>query len=230
VRLAAEAAAREPSWGFPQALIAFAKFQQAMSGWWTADVRTAFAETHQAARAALEADDNAWIAHALSGIGELWNNHDHDRALAHLDRAIALNPSASYTYHFLGCVSGFAGRIDDAVAHQSKVFRVDPAYPYSAVVQADLALWSMLSGDMERARQHVNRAVATDPGYTRAVQRLVMFTGLSGDRRAAVKAIGQLARLGTFERSYYDASYPFRDLKHKQLLLEGFRRAGLNLV
>ncbi len=228
-RLSTDAAARDPSWGFPLALVAFVRFQQAMSGWSTADARTAFRETHAAANAALQADDNAWMAHALAGVGELWNNQDHDRALAHLDRAIALNPSASYTYHFCGCVSGFAGKLDDAVAHQGKVFQVDPAYPYAAVVQADLALWSMLSGAMDAARQHINRALAADPEYARAVQRLVMFSGLTGDRRAAAKAIGQLARLGTFDRAYYDASYPFRDPAHKHSLLQGLRRAGLNL-
>jgi hypothetical protein len=56
-----------------------------------------------------------------------------------------------------------------------------------------------------------------------------MFHGLAGDRRGAAKAIGQLARLGTFDRAYYDASYPFRDSSHKQLLLQGLQRAGLNL-
>jgi len=200
-----------------------------MSGWARSNARTAFRETHEAATLALAADDRSWMANALVGVGELWNNLDYDRALLHLNRAIELNPSASYTYHFSGCVSGFAGQLDEATAHQGRIGRVDPAYPYTCVVESDLALWSMLGGHMDAARRHLDRARAADPGYPRAVQREIVFHGLNGDRAAAADAIGRLAKLGSFDKAYFEASYPFRDRGHRETFLDGLRRAGLNL-
>ena len=228
-RLAAEAAARDPSWGYPQALVAFARFQRAMSGWSRSNARTAFRETYEAAKLALQADDRSWMAYALVGVGELWNNLDYDRALDCLRRAIELNPSASYTYHFSGCVSGFAGMLDEATAHQSKIGRIAPAYPYTCVIESDLALWSMLGGRMDAARRHLARAREADPSYPRAVQREIVFHGLNGDRAAAAEAIGRLAKLGSFDKAYFDASYPFRVEGHRVMFLDGLRRAGLNL-
>ncbi len=228
-RLAGEAARLDPAWGYPHALVAFIRFQRAMTGWSRSNARTAFRETHEAAKVALAADDRSWMAHALAGVGELWNNLDYDRSLAHLDRAVELNPSASYTYHFSGCVSGFAGNLDAAAAHQGKIGRVDPAYPYISVVESDLALWSMLGGNMDAARRHLARARAADPTYPRAVQREIALHGLTGDRAAAAEAIGRLAKLGSFDKAYFEASYPFRDLGHRAKFLDGLRRAGLNL-
>lgn len=227
--LAAAAAERDPAWGFPLALVAFVRFQQAMQGWSQADARTAFSATHQAATAALAVDDGDWMAQALAGVGAMWSEGDPDRALAHLDRALELNPSASYTHHFCGCVSGFAGQLDRAADLQGRVFRIDPAYPYAAVVQADLALWAMVQGRLDHARRHIVRSQAADPDYARGVQRLAALCGLSGDAPGAAKALGRLAKLGQFDRAYYDASYPFRDPQHQRAFLDGLRRAGLNL-
>jgi TolB-like protein len=228
-RLAAEAAEDDPGWSLPQSLIAFVKFQRAMMGW-SLGPRTAFADTLNSARTALSVDHGAWMAHALAGVGELWTNRHYDKALAHLHTALCLNPSASWSYHFAGCISGFAGDLAAARYNQEQVFRVDPAYPYTAVVQADLALWAMLAGRLDDAVVHINRSLEWDPNYFRGVQRLVALHGLRDDREAASLAIGRLARLGlSFDQSYVEASYPFRNSEHRTIFLAGLSQAGLNL-
>lgn len=228
--LACKAAARDPGWSFPHEIIAFARFERAMMGWSSADARSAFSKTLEAARAALDVDANSWLAHALSGVGELWTNLHYDRALGHLHRAIELNPSASWSYHFCGCISGFAGDLKSATFNQEMVFKVDPVYPYTAVVQADLALWAMLEGRLEDALTHIKRAAEWDPNYARGVQRQVALHGLRGERQAAARAIERLAKLGhAFDRTYVEASYPFRNPAHKATFLTGLSQAGLNL-
>ena len=229
-RLAGEVAAREPSWGFPTTLIAFVRFQRAMMGWSAADPREAFRDTLAAARQALAVDGRAWMAHALSGVGELWTNLDHDRALAHLEIARELNPSAPWTHHFHGCVSGFAGDLAGATLSQGRVFRLDPAYPYAGVVQADLALWAMLEGRLEDARRHIDRALSWSPTYGRGLQRLVAIAGLSGDRAAAEEGLRRLQAAGQpSDRDYIRSSYPFRNARHGARFREGLRRAGMNI-
>jgi TolB-like protein/DNA-binding winged helix-turn-helix (wHTH) protein len=229
-RLAAEAAEEDPGWSLPLSLIAFVRFQRAMMGW-SQSPRTAFADTLHAARTALAVDNGAWMAHALAGVGELWTNGHYDKALAHLHHAISLNPSASWSYHFCGCISGFAGDLPAARFNQEKVFRIDPAYPYTAVVQADLALWAMLDGHLDEAVVHINRSLEWDPNYFRGIQRLVALHGLRGDREAASHGVSRLAKSGlSFDQGYVDASYPFRNDDHRAIFLAGLRRAGVNLA
>lgn len=230
VTLAEAAARRAPDWYLPFALVAQARFQQAMRTFSAADARTAFAETLEAARRALEIDATSWLAHALTAVGTLWTHRAHDVAMHHVDRAIELNPSACQNYHFGGCISGFSGLLPRARAHQTRIFRVDPAYPYTAVIEADLGLWHMLEGDLDAAERHLARALDWDAEYGRGLQRLVALSGLRGDRRRARLAMERLAAIGNpLRRDQIATSYPFRDPDHRERLFEGFRRAGLNL-
>lgn len=230
VRLAELAAGRAPDWYLPYALIAFVRFQRAMRSFSSADARTAFAGTSAAARQALAIDSGSWLAHALTGVGELWCNAHHDRALAHVHRAIELNPSAVWNYHFGGCIVGFAGDPPRARSLQKRIGRIDPVYPYNAVIEADLALWHLLDGDYGAADARLVRAVQWDPAYGRALQRRVALAGLMGDRAASDRALSRLAEIGLpLTREQILTSYPFREATHRETFFEGFRRAGLNL-
>ncbi|MGM0584580.1 MAG: winged helix-turn-helix domain-containing protein [Pseudomonadota bacterium] len=229
-RLASGAAERAPHWHLPYALIALVKFHRAMRGFSAADARTAFAGTLQAARRALEIDGASWIAHALTGVGELWTNRDHDRALAHVHRAIELNPSACQNYHFGGCITGFSGDPAAARRHQGRIFRIDPAYAYAAVIEADLGLWHMIEGDLEAAAARLERAERADPRYGRAYQRQVALGGLKGDRGISERAIRRLSEIGTpINREQLIASYPFRREEQREVFFTGLRRAGVNV-
>jgi Tfp pilus assembly protein PilF len=109
--------------------------------------------------------------------------------------------------------------------------RVDPHYPYTAVVHADLALCAMLDGRLDDALAHIGRAVAWDPRYARAVQRQAAIHGARGERDAAYRAVTRLAKLvDTFDRRYFDVTYPFRDPAHKRTFFDGLSKAGVNLA
>ncbi|WP_200607888.1 winged helix-turn-helix domain-containing tetratricopeptide repeat protein [Thermohalobaculum xanthum] len=227
--LAAEAAEREPGWYLPYTLIAQSRFQAAMSGFSGSDTRVAFSGTLAAARQALEIDRGAWLAHALTGVGELWTNFNHDRALEHVYRAIELNPSAAQNYHFGGCITGFAGDPATARIHQSRIAKLDAVYPYAAVIESDLGLWHLLDGDYDQAESHLVRAETLDPQYPRALQRRIALAGLQGRRDVAQRAQQQLRALGsTLDIEAILASYPFRKEEHRALLRAGFLRSGLN--
>ena len=61
-------------------------------------------------------DHASWLAHALYGIALLWCRRDHEGALAAIERAVELNPSAVIAHQFLGCALLFAGRPAEAIA------------------------------------------------------------------------------------------------------------------
>jgi TolB-like protein/Tfp pilus assembly protein PilF len=230
IRLAEAAAARAPDWYLPYALVAFVRFQRAMRSFSAADARTAFADTLEAARRALAIDQGSWLAHALTGVGELWTHGHHQRAVDHVNRALELNPSACWTYHFAGCIIGFSGDPPAARRLQARIFRIDPAYPYTAVIESDLGLWNLLEGDLDTAESHLDRAVQWDPAYGRALQRRVALGGLKGDRAMARQALARLAEIGIpLAREQILTSYPFRDPGHRERFFDGFRRAGINL-
>ena len=213
----------------PYTLIAVAKFQQAMLDFSGADSSKAFSLTLKAANQALEIDRSSWIAHALSAVGELWTNRNHERAMLHVNRAIELNPSASMNYHFGGCIAGFSGDPEGARRLQERLFRMDPLYPFTAVIEADLGLWHMLDEQFGDADDHLSRAHTWDPRYGRALQRQIALGGLTGNRDAAMEAARKLSDLGLpLNYETIAASYPFRNPDHGDLFLDGLRRSGVN--
>ena len=194
-----------------------------------ADSAKAFSDALETAKQALEIDRGAWIAHALTAVGELWTNHNHDKAILHVGRAIELNPSAAMNYHFGGCITGFSGDPEGARHHQERLFRLDPLYPYAAVIEADLGLWHMLDKQFAEADERLTRSQTWDPGYGRALQRLIALGGLTGNREAARDAARRLSDLGLpLKFETIAASYPFRNPDHAELFLDGLRRSGVN--
>jgi TolB-like protein len=229
-RLAQDAIDRAPEWTLPYTLIAIAKFQQAMLGFSGTDSSKAFSETMEAAKHALEIDRSSWIAHALCAVGELWTNRNHDKALLHVTRAIELNPSAPMNYHFGGCITGFSGDPEGARRHQERLFRLDPLYSYTGVIEADLGLWHLLDQQFMEADDHLTKAHKWDPRYGRALQRQIALGGLNGNRELAQTAAHKLSELGlSLDYEMIAASYPFRNPDHGDLFLDGLRRSGVNL-
>ena len=179
------------------------------------------------AKRALDIDRGSWIAHALTAVGELWTNRNHERALLHVRKAIDLNPSATMNYHFGGCITGFSGDPKGARRFQERLLRMDPTYPYTATIESDLGLWHILDRELPEAQIRLDRAHVWDPTYGRALQRQLVLAGLRGDRDASVETRAKLVALGMpLDHEKILASYPFREPEHSALFLEGLRRAA----
>lgn len=221
----------DPGFALPWTLIALVRFEQALKGWTGGrggSIRDTFREMLAAADTATDLDPSGWMGHALKSAGELWTNFAFPRARLHADRAIELNPSASMAYHFSGCIYGFAGDLDTALATQGHVYRVDPGYGHADVVEADLGLWRLLRGDLDEARAHLDRALEINPENVRARQRMIALAGCRRDAALARSSIEALkGRGGVIDAAYMKASYPFQDPEHAALFHEYLERAGL---
>ncbi len=219
----------DPGFALPWSVIAQARFEQALKGWKGGRVggaREALRGVLEAASISVELDPASWMGHALMGAAELWTNLSVPRARLHAEKAIELNPSASMAYHFSGCISGFAGDLRGAIETQSNVYRVDPRYGHAEVVEADLGLWHLLEGDLERAGEHLGRSISIDPSNLRARQRQIVLAGLTGDAALAREAFRALEELGgTMDEQYLAASYPFQDPRHGERFRKGLRAA-----
>ena len=230
LRLLEDATRVDPGFALPWSFIALARFEQALKGWTggaPGGVRDTFRGMLEAASTSVELDPSSWMGHALMSAGELWTNLSFPRARLHANRAIELNPSASMAHHFSGCISGFAGDLEGAIATQGNVYRVDPRYSHADVVEADLGLWHLLEGDLERATEHLERAIGLDPTNLRARQRQIALAGLRKDDALAREGLEALRRLGgSMDEQYLAASYPFQDQRHAETFRTGLRAAG----
>jgi TolB-like protein/Tfp pilus assembly protein PilF len=223
----------DPSSPLSWSLISLIRYEAALKGWVGGNlggVRHHFQNMLAAARKAIEIDPTGWMGHSLMSAGELWSEASHSRARYHADQAIDLNPSAGLAHHFSGCVYGFGGDLEAAVAVQSQAFRVDPNHLHADVIQADLGLWRYLMGDFDASRAHLERAIAENPMNQRARQRQVALLGRLGDEAGAREALEQLVAIGgPLTGAYVAASYPFQRPEHFELFVDGLRRAGAPL-
>jgi tetratricopeptide (TPR) repeat protein len=231
LQLLEDATRVDPGFALPWSFIALARFEQALKGWTGGapkGIRDTFRGMLEAASTSVDLDPACWMGHALMSAGELWTNLSFQRARLHANRAIELNPSASMAHHFSGCIYGFAGDLDGAIATQNIVYRVDPNYTHADVVEADLGLWNLLSGELEQAGEHLGRAITMNPSNLRARQRQIVLAGLAGDddlARAARRALEELG--GTLDEHYLAASYPFQDPSHAETFRSGLVSAGV---
>jgi TolB-like protein len=227
-----EAATRaDPGFALPWSLIALVRFELALKGWTGGAglrIRDAFHEMLEAARTAVALDPQGWMGHALVSAGELWANGSFAKARVHADRAIELNPSGPMGHHLSGCIYGFAGQLGTAIEVQQGVYRVDPAYGHADVIEADLGLWHLLAGDLDRAAEHLSRSISLNPENVRAHQRLIALAGRRGDQALAREAMSALrARGAEPDEAYLAASYPFQEPSHAGIFRAALASAGL---
>jgi len=227
-RLLHKAIELDPSSSYAHALLALSHFHEALADW-TKNPPRALAATLQAARRAVELDDDDWLSHALLGIAILWTSRQYDLAQEEVERAIALNPSAVIAYQFLGCVATFAGRAAEAVAALETVLQLDPRYQSRSLILADLSLSRLLLGDVDGAAATAREAVRREPDNIRAYHRLVAALGhcapeAGAEARAALEKL--LTLQPDFSGAYVRSTYPFRFREHMALFTTGLRGAG----
>jgi hypothetical protein len=166
------------------------------------------------------------MGHALMGAGELWTNLSISRARLHANRAIELNPSASMAHHFSGCISGFAGDLKAAIATQNDVYRVDPRYGHADVVEADLGLWHLLEGNLERAASTCSARSARIPRTSGPDSGRSSWRDSPATRRSRARRFRRSRSSEEPWTSVYLAvSYLFQDAKHAETFRKGLRAA-----
>ena len=210
-------------------MLALCHYHEGILGW-TADRAASLKASQEAAERAVELDELDWLAHALRGMGRLWNERDHDAALAGQQRAVGLNPSAPLARHFLACVHEFSQRPAEAIPHIETLLRLDPRYRFTSLALADQALCRFLLGELEQARVDAEKAVRLQPANVRARQRLVAVLAELGHSEAARQAASELLELQPeFNRDYIETTYPFQSAEERERFIGALRAAGLPL-
>jgi adenylate cyclase len=224
-RLLQKAMELDPKWGGAVSLLALC---QSFVGWlgWAEDPARQSAVILPIATQAVALDEGDWLAHATLGMAYVWARQ-HERGADELERAIDLNPSAARAYHFLGFTLAISGRPGDAIAELNTALRLDPSDPLISHTLAALGLSHFLLRKFEDSILFAGKALRADPGNVRAHHRLVASLGHLGRIEEASAALRELLRWQPdFSKGYIDATYPFKNPEHRDLILEGLRKAG----
>ena len=195
---------------------------------WADDVEEAFGQSEQAARQALALDESDWLAHTMLGLCDMWNRQDYDLSISRHNRALQLNPSASVAHHSAACSLEFAGQPEEAIPHIMTIMRLDPNYANNTSLFSDLSLSYLQLEQFDDAALYARKSVSLKPDHSRVYHRLASALGHLGQREEAREALDAIFRLHPgFSAEYVRSTYPFKEPRHLDILLDGLLKAGL---
>jgi adenylate cyclase len=225
-RLLKKAITLDAASSYARSILALAEFQSVLAGW-TRDPARMLSETLAAAETAVALDEGDWLAHSLLGIASLWVRRAYDKAIKEEELALALNPSASMAYHFLGCALTFDGQAAAAVPKLQAILDIDPRFGFLPATLADLGLAKLLIGEPDIALGYLDRSLAEQPTNVRAWQRKAATLAHLGRTDEATTALVRLMELQpNFSDEYVSATYPFRTPAHAAIFADGLSKAG----
>jgi adenylate cyclase len=221
--LLAQAIAREPAYGSALALAATYRVDLENYDW--ADVREEEQNRRAAidlARAALSvaADDPGVLGRAAMVLGRF--GEDIDAALALIDRALALNPSFAFGWHWSGWLRLFAGQADLAIQHFETSMRLDPRSKRGFHL-AGIGLAHFVNRRFEDALAALRVSLEEFPAFTpthRTLAACYAHMGRLDEAREIIK------RLVSLTPVVVPSANPLRNPEHSELFFSGLRLAG----
>ena len=176
------------------------------------------------ARKAVAVDDLASRAHEMLGWVYLWKKQ-HDKAIAELERAIALDPNYSKPYQRLAVVLNAAGRPEEAIPLVKESMRLRGRQSATYLFALGEAYW--LIGKKDEAMAEFMKS-ARSRKYRRVRHWLAAIYSEMGEEEKARAAGAQLLKISpgfTIER--FKQTSPYKDQRITEWLVDGLRKAGL---
>lgn len=150
----------------------------------------------------------------------------HEQAIAHLNRAIALDPSFADAYALLGSIQTYIGQPAKAISLVRTAIHLNPdaGYLYFLV----LARAYLFQGDAEQALINLKEALSRNAANLESQVYLVATLALAGDKDTARWKAEELRALEPdFSIGKWLKSYPMTDEEQKQRLTRLLGQAGL---
>lgn len=131
---------------------------------WSEEARWGFTDQPQEAMAkareigqtAINMDPSSSSAHTAMGRA-LYNLKEHDKAIATLNRAAALNPDNTFAYFYLGWTLCYAGRAPEAIPAFQKMKRSNPLNPQWALLGLGAA--NLFAGNYDEAISYYQKMI-----------------------------------------------------------------------
>ena len=134
------------------------------------------------------------LALAIAGVVCAILTRDHDAALAAVDRASLLNPTAAIVLGFDALTRCLCGAYDEAIERAERALRLSPFEPFGYHAALASALAHLLAGRVEEALTHAHRAIEGNRNFALSYCALALCCARLGQADQTAQAVSQLAR------------------------------------
>ncbi|MEE4360484.1 MAG: tetratricopeptide repeat protein [Pseudomonadales bacterium] len=161
---------------------------------WTGDPMASLAALNRGAQECRRCDPNGAPTQALLGLVEIIAGNT-SRAISHLERATALNPSSTQALSLLGQCYGLDGRPDECIATLEEALKLNPYGPTVWVYHGVIAMAHFAASRLDEAVSWSRRALDGRPEAITAQLTLCAAQVEQGDLDAGRRVIEQLKAL-----------------------------------
>jgi adenylate cyclase len=151
----------------------------------------------------------------------------HSQALAAAQRSIDLNPNFALGFFSLGLVRVHIGHFSEALDSLLRSLRLNPNDPQAGSFLSFVALAHYHQENYEEAVHYGEQAVQARRPYL-AVRALLASLGQLGRVVEAQPLLQEfISRQAKDPQRHFEVTTPYLDLKHREHLADGLRRAGV---
>jgi tetratricopeptide (TPR) repeat protein len=177
------------------------------------------------AQKAVELDKSNSMSHASMG-RVLYNLREHDKAIAVLERAVALDSENAIAYMWLGWTLNYAGRSQEAVPAFKKMMRSNPLNPQSALL--GLGGSNLFAGKYEEAIPYYQKMIeGGTKSYRVYLDIAACYAALGRQEEAEVKSKEVLKLNPKFTLKKHIARLPAKNPESIKLYTEALRKLEL---
>ncbi|MGB6444677.1 MAG: winged helix-turn-helix domain-containing protein [Xanthobacteraceae bacterium] len=223
-----KATAIDPHYGHAFGLLATSHTFSAHMGWENMAVVAPVAE--RAAAAAILADSEDPWAHYALGCVHLFARR-FDDSLAEFECALQLNPNFSIAQAYYGLTLAYCGRWDEATRSVQRALRASPRDPLAAIYCGIASYAQYVGCNYDDAMRLAREGIRQRGDFVGAHRVLTAAAGMAGKRDVAGAALQGLRRVQpNISLDWIAKEMPIKQDAEREHYLEGFRRAGLNLI
>jgi len=180
------------------------------------------------ARRAIAAGGDDALALVTCGFVLVMVARDYDTGLDAVRRALELNPGSGFVAMLSSWATVFGGNSEDALVHAERAMALSPLDPSFFLYLTAAGFGHLLSGRSDRAMELAKRSVALYPDWDTTYWLLITSYVQLGRLEEAQAALARFLSLSPGATiSMLKNRLPFKNPSSLEIILDGFRKAGL---
>jgi tetratricopeptide (TPR) repeat protein len=193
---------------------------------WSNDIGSDSSESYQAAARAISIDDRDPYSHYAFCWASLLKRM-HAQALAEAQRSIDLNPNFALGFFALGAIRVYIGHFREAIDALLRSLRLNPHDPQVGSVLYFIGLAHYHQENYEETIHYCQLAVRPRRFYV-GLRTLLASLGQLGRAEEAKSLLDEFNSLQPKEaQKVFEITTPYLDLKYREHVMDGLRRAGV---